>query len=51
MGLQLDNVVIDGTNQGIGQQCSVTKDQYASIYLGPGAVASSLLSQFSLGSA
>jgi uncharacterized repeat protein (TIGR02543 family) len=49
MSVQLDNVVIDGTNEGIAQQSGVTKDQYAGIFLGPGAVDSSLLTQFAAG--
>ncbi|MBS1803500.1 MAG: Ig-like domain repeat protein [Acidobacteria bacterium] len=49
MGVEIDNIVIDGTNQGVAQQSGITKDQYSDIYLGPGAVPSSLLSQFSAG--
>jgi hypothetical protein len=49
IGAQLDNIVIDGTNEGVASQSGVTLDQYANIHLGPGAVASSLLSQFSAG--
>jgi hypothetical protein len=49
MGLSLNNININGTNQGVTQQCSVTKDQYAQIALGPNFVDSSLLSQFAAG--
>jgi polygalacturonase len=44
-----NNFVIDGTNQGIATNCSQSKDQYATLTLGPGIVDSSLLSQFSAG--
>jgi polygalacturonase len=46
---QIDNFAIDGTNQGIASQSGVTKDQYTQIHLGPGPVASSLISQFAVG--
>ena len=49
MGVQVDNFVIDGTNQGVASQSGVTTNQYANIFLGPGAVASSLLTQFAAG--
>jgi hypothetical protein len=46
---QLDNFVIDGVNQGVASQSGVTHDQYATLYLGPGTVDSSLPPQFSAG--
>jgi polygalacturonase len=42
IGMQVNNVQIQGTNQG-------GTDKYASVYLGPGTVDSSLLSQFAAG--
>jgi hypothetical protein len=46
---QIDNLHILGTNQGVAAQSGVTTDQYSAIYLGPGTVDSTLLTQFSGG--
>jgi polygalacturonase len=41
-GIQLDNIDIQGTNEGIETQGAATNDRYASVLLGPGQVDSSL---------
>jgi polygalacturonase len=47
---QIDGLAIQGTNQGIAQQCSITTDQYSTAYLGAvGGVHSSVLTQFAAG--
>lgn len=49
LGVQLDNVAIQGVNQGVASQSGVTLDQYTNAYLGTGQVPASITSQFSAG--